>query len=331
MNQSLKRLLPVVLAIGLLTYALKDISFAELGQQFRKANYSWILLTLLLTVLTHVIRGKRWQQALIALGYQSTTFRTTIAMQSGGIASMIVPGSGELTRCATIQRTDGVPFSQSVGSVVAERVLDLLMVCLLLLVTFAVELRRMQQYLSSLTFVKPGVFWSSLLVGGLFAGFILYRIWQLPVVQGHALTTKIKGFGRGLGEGFFAVRRLHNPALFISLTVLVQVIGLISTYLMLLSLEITGSLPFTAAFTVMAVASIGGLAVPTQGGVGTYHFFVSRALTLYGLSLEDAVVAATFMHAVGFAVNIVLSSVSFLIVPFLVSQKKEDAQPVSES
>lgn len=320
--RAIKSILPVSIATALLLYVLKDISLLSIVQTLQQANQGWILLAISLVSSTYLLRGKRWQQALAALGYQSTTFRATVAMQSGTIPSMIIPGSGELTRCATIQRTDGVPFSHSVGSVVAERVLDLLMLVVLLIVTFVVELRRMQEYLAALSFVKTGVFWGSLLLGGILAGFILYRIWLLPFVQGHPFTARVKGFTRGLGEGFLAIRRLPSPALFIGLTVSVQVLGLVSTYFMFLSLGITELLPFTAALTVMAVASIGGLAVPTQGGIGTYHFFVSRALTLYGLSDQDAVVAATFMHAVGFAINLLLSSISFLIIPFLVTTKE---------
>ena len=151
MNKLVKQVLPVLLAIGLLTYALKGISFTDIGQQFRQANYGWIGLMVGLSVLNYIIRGKRWQQALLALGHQSTIFRATVAMQSGMVASMIIPGSGEITRCATIGRTDGVPLSHAVGSVVAERVLDLIMLAGLIMLTFVFELARMQTYLASLT------------------------------------------------------------------------------------------------------------------------------------------------------------------------------------
>lgn len=331
MNQLMKRLLPIALAIGLLVYALKDISFSDIGQQFQQADYGWIGAVMLLTVFIYIIRGKRWQQALLALGYQSTAFRATVAMQSGMVASMIVPGSGELTRCATIRRTDGVPLSHAMGSVVAERILDLLMLGLLLILAFILELSRMQAYLASLTFIKPGTLMGIILGGLLIVGIGAYFIWQLPAVQNHPLSIKIKGFSRGLSEGFLAIRKLPSPALFVSLTLLSQFVGWLSTYFLLLSLDITQSLPPTAALTIMTVASIGGLAVPTQGGIGTYHFFVSRALVLYGLTLEEGVVAATFMHAVGLGTNILLSSISFLIVPFLVSKRKETAESVPEA
>jgi glycosyltransferase 2 family protein len=331
MNRLLKRLLPIGLSIGLLAYALKDISFSDIGQQFEQAKYGWIGLVVILIILSYILRGKRWQQALLALGHQPTTFRATVAMQSGLVASMIVPGSGELTRCATIGRTDGVPLSHAVGSVVAERVLDLIMLGLLLLLAFVLELSRMQAYLASLTFVKPGLFVGVFLAVILLGGIGIYFIWQLPSVRNQPLVAKIRGFSRGLGEGFLAIRRLPNPTLFVVLTLLGQFVGWLSTYILLLALDSTQSLPPTAALTIMTVASIGGLAVPTQGGIGTYHFFVSRALVLYGLTLEEGVVAATFMHAVGLGTNLLLSSISFMIVPFLVSQRQKATESVRES
>lgn len=71
----------------------------------------------------------------------------------------------------------------------------------------------------------------------------------------------------------------------------------------------------------MAVSSLGGLAVPTQGGIGTYHFLVSRALVLYGFTSAEGAVVATFLHAVGFGINLVLSSVSFLVLPILITSR----------
>ncbi len=251
-------------------------------------------------------------------------------MQSGSIASMIVPGSGELTRCATIGRTDAVPMAHSVGSVVAERVLDVLMLCIVILLAFVLELSRMQEYLRSFRLMKPGLTAAVLLISSLVVGYIVYRIWRLPIVQKHPLSSRIKGFGQGVSEGFMAIRQLPSPLLFIGLTLASQVLAWLTIVLLLRSLESTNTLPATAALTILAVSSIGGLAVPTQGGIGTYHFFVSRALVLYGLALPEAVVAATFMHAVSLGVNLILSSISFLVIPFLVN-RKNNPQPVTES
>jgi uncharacterized membrane protein YbhN (UPF0104 family) len=119
MTHFLKRFLPLGLGILLLIYALRNVSVSAIRQQFQLADYRWILLVGLLTVITFLVRGARSRQPLLALGYNPTTFRVTIALLAGTLAGMIIPGSGELTRCATLQRTDGVSFSQAVGAVLA--------------------------------------------------------------------------------------------------------------------------------------------------------------------------------------------------------------------
>lgn len=323
----IRRGLPLLLAVALLWYALKDISFGAIWEQFQRAKYSLIALVGLLIIGNYVVRGKRWQQPLWVLGYRPTVFRTTVAMQTGIIASMIIIGSGELTRCVTLQRTDGIPVSQGVGSVVAERIIDLFMLAALLLLTFMLEFSRMQTYLTGLALNVPGPYLVLVTLAGLtIAGATGWWLLRLPAVQQHPLTLKITGIFQGFSQGFMTIRQLPRPGLFVLLTVLSQVIVWLATYVLLLAVDSTHNLPPTAALTILAVASLGGLAVPTQGGIGTYHFLVSRALVLYGFTTAEGVVVATFMHAVGFGINLLLSSASFLVVPFLI--RKRAVEPV---
>lgn len=322
MSLRIKRAAPFLLAVALLFYALKDISFRAIGNQFRQANYALIGAVGLVTVVSYVLRGKRWQQPLLALGYQPTTLRTTVAMQTGVVSSMIVLGSGELTRCATLQRTDGVPLAQGLGSVVAERIIDLLMLVLVLMITVLLEFGRMRRYLSGITLAVPDTY--LLIAGaGLLVGAGVLSWWALrnPAVRQHPFTAKVLNGLAGFRRGFWAIRQLPRPGLFVGLTLLHQGLAWLGTYLLLRSLDSTHHLPPTAALTILAVSSLGGLAIPTQGGIGTYHFLVSRALVLYGFAPAEGAVVATFLHAIGFGINLILSSVSFLILPTLIAAK----------
>jgi uncharacterized protein (TIRG00374 family) len=325
MNKAfLQRIVPILLAIFLLWYVLKDVPLREIGHQFRLANYGWLSLVGLLTGLFYVLRAARWQLTLQAIGYHPSLFRATVALLAGSLASMIVPGAGELTRCGSLQRTDGVPVSQGIGSVVAERIIDLLMLVVVLLLTVALEFNRAKTYLANLTLALPG---NQLLVAGATLAVIglvvLWRVLTSKRLQANPIMVKLKGMIHGFGQGLMSIRQLPNPGLFIVLTLLIQGFAWFSTYMLLLSTDTTHHLPPTAALTVLAVASLGGLAVPTQGGIGTYHFFVSRALVLYGLSTTQGVAIATFMHAISFGLNLVLSSLSFLILPILVQHRKQ--------
>jgi glycosyltransferase 2 family protein len=320
MKQALTRIGGLALAIGLLAFALRGVSMAQLAGQFQRADYRLVGVYVLVTLLIYWVRSKRWQQSLLALGYQPSVFRGMVAMQSGMVAAMIVPGAGELTRCLTLQRTDHVPIAQSLGSVVAERVIDLALLPLTLLITFVLQIDLMQTFVAGLSLRRPDLWLAGLLLTGASGLGLLFWLWQQPAVRRHPLAVRIGKFVRGFGEGFLVIRRLPNPALFIGLTVLSQVLAWLSLYLLMLALDTTRALPPVAPLTVLAVASVGGLAVPTQASLGTFHLLAGRALMLYGLSATEGTTVATFIHTVGFGINLIVNGFSFLLVPLLVRQ-----------
>ncbi|WP_080237779.1 lysylphosphatidylglycerol synthase transmembrane domain-containing protein [Spirosoma rigui] len=331
MNKPLfRQLASIALAIGLLYYVLKDVPLTELARQFRRANYYWLALVGILISLYHLTRALRWQLTLQALGYRPSLFRTVIALLAGTLASMIVPGAGELTRCGTLQRTDGVPIAQGIGSVVAERVIDLVMLALLIGLTLLLAFDRVGQYIVNLLaplqdrfalFSRSGVLAGVLVMGLAILAGILYGLARQEVIRQHTLTRRLLGIGRDVGQGFMGIRQLQQPGLFVTLTVLSNVWVFLITYVLFFASPQTTTLPPTAALTVLTVSSLGGLAVPTQGGLGTYHFLVSRVLMLYGLNETGAVITATFLHAVQMGFSLLLSSLSFFILPLLLRQR----------
>ncbi|GAB2571253.1 lysylphosphatidylglycerol synthase transmembrane domain-containing protein [Spirosoma areae] len=340
MNKAfVRQVVPVILAIGLLWYVLKDVPLAELALQFSRADYRWLAVVGLVAGLYHLTRAARWQLTLQALGYHPSLFRTAVALLAGSLASMLIPGAGELTRCGTLQRTDGIPLAQSLGSVVAERVVDLVMLVVLIGLTLVFEFKRVGQYIIALltpllTRIAPNGQSTLVLVGLLIFGLLLlglsYVLFRNQAVRQHPFMIRILRIGRDTGRGFMAIRQLEHPGLFIGLTVAGYVLAFLTTYLLFFATASTVALPLTAALTILTVSSLGGLAVPTQGGIGTYHFLVSRVLVLYGFTPAEGAVVATFLHAVGVGINLILSSASFLIVPFLLRQRsKQVEKPVA--
>jgi len=334
-NTLVRQVLPIGLAVGLLWYVLKDVPLTELTDQFRRADYRWLVLVGGLVVLYHLTRAVRWQLTLQALGYQPSLFRTTVALLAGTMASMIVPGAGELTRCGTIRRTDGVPMAQGIGSVVAERVIDLLLLVGLIGLTLLLEFDRVGQYIGNLLTPVRAQLTSAgqsdwltgvVLVGVLIMGGLLYWLAQQQAVRRHRFIIRLVGIGRDVGRGFAGIRQLRRPVLFVALAVMTEVLLFLMTYVLFFASPQTSGLPPSAALTILTVSSLGGLFVPTQGGLGTYHFLVSRVLMLYGLNETDSILVATFLHAVQVGFSLLLGSLSFLIVPVLIRQRSRQAQ-----
>jgi uncharacterized protein (TIRG00374 family) len=325
-----RQALPVILAAGLLWYVLKDIPLAELGAQFRQANYRWLAVVGLVIGLYHLTRAARWQLTLQALGYRPSLFRTTVALLAGTMASMIIPGAGELTRCGTLQRTDDIPIAQGLGSVVAERVIDLLMLGVLMGLTLFLEFKRVGQYIAdlltpTLTRITAGGQSRPILIGLLFIVILLtgigYGLFNNQSFRQHPLAKRIGAIGRNVGTGFMAIRKLKQPGLFIGLTLAGYLLAFLTTYLLFFASTQTRAFPPSAALTILTVSSLGGIAVPTQGGMGTYHFLVSRVLMLYGMSKTASVVLATFFHAAQTGFSLLFSSLSFLLIPILIQHK----------
>ncbi|MVM40047.1 UPF0104 family protein [Spirosoma sp. HMF3257] len=334
-----RRAVPIMLALGLLWYVLKDVPLTALAAQFRQADSRWLLLAGLLIVIFHLVRAARWQLALQALGFYPSLFRTAMALLAGTLASMLVPGAGELTRCGTLQRTDGVPLAQGFGSVVAERIVDLLMLVVVIGLTVLLEFKRAGQYILDLLSPLVNRFTTSgqstpLLIVALLSVFtllvLLYWLLRSAAFWQHRLVIRVVNIAHDVKRGFLSIQQLKRPGLFIMLTGISYGLIFLTTYTLFFALPQTSTLPPNAALTILTVSSLGGLAVPTQGGIGTYHFLVSRALVLYGMSLTDGVIVATFLHAIQTGFSLLLSSMSFLIIPILITnrQKKQEADLV---
>ncbi len=337
MNKYIKKIFLIGIALAIVFYTLKDISLEDLMQKIGQADFRAVILVGLITLFTYILRAERWRQVLKPLGYSPSLFRATIAVQTGIIASLIVPASGELTRCISLQRTDNVPISHGLGSVIAERVLDIIVLVLMLLLTVLLEFKRMKSFLIEifsfefhpLLIILAVVVCTALILVVLKLN-ARYKNTPKSTWIDYPIVKKILGAGNGLWMGFISLRKLERPVWFIVLTLLNQVMACLVTYVLLQSLEMTQSLPVTATLTILSVISIGGFAVPTQGSIGTYHFLVSRTLLLYGLSLSDGVIIATFMHAVQFLIGILLSGASLLILPLIIPNQNKFAKHKEE-
>ncbi len=167
------------------------------------------------------------------------------------------------------------------------------------------------------------------MLGAGIAGALLYWLNQKQAIRQHPLTTRLLGIGRGVGKGFMGIRQLKQPSLFVALTLLTEVLLFLITYVLFFASSQTSTLPPIAGLTILTVSSVGGLAVPTQGGLGTYHFLVSRVLMLYGMNETNGVVVATFLHAVQVGFSLLLSSLSFLIVPILIRQRAKKLEKLA--
>ncbi len=327
MKFSVKTALFLLFSLGLLAFALRNIQWSDIRGQFAQARYGWLLPLALSIVATFGLRAARWRLALQALGYRPSLFHATVAVSAGNLASLIIPGAGELTRCGTLQRTDGIPLAQGVGSVVAERLVDVGMLLVLLVLTLTLEYQRLFTVFSDLLTARfqamPGWLWPVMTGLILLASGLI--IWWL--IRPASAANAVPGLWQRFGEGLLGLRRLPHPAWYVALSILIYFVSFLTMYFAGLATPQFLSNP-RIGLSLLTIGSVGGLAVPTQGGVGTYHVLFALVLGLYGFGHAPALAMATFIHAVVMGLSLIVSGLSFLLIPFLLNRREQKTAPV---
>ena len=93
----------------MLYLAFKDISLSKLAEDFRNAKYSWVVLSLFIGLLSHIIRAYRWNLLIRPLGYKPGLLNSYFAVTIGYLANFAFPRLGEVTRCASLSKTEKIP------------------------------------------------------------------------------------------------------------------------------------------------------------------------------------------------------------------------------
>lgn len=319
-----KYLISLALAGGLLwfTFNQSHLDAGDLWAKIRAADYRWVLLSAVLTFVAHWSRAERWRILLEpVVAQRPTSLEATVSVLTGYLANLALPRAGEVARCGTLYRLAAVPVNVSFGTVVAERLFDLLMLVLLLGVTFVLEFDRLSQFFAEFLGGKlptgssgSGVlaFAGTVLVGlGLLAWFLFTR--YRDALGRHPLYQKVQAFAQGLLAGLLSVRKLRRPGAFVFHTLLIWTMYYLMSYTLFFAMPATADLGPITGLTILVVGTL-GMAAPTPGGIGSFHLLVGQVALLYGLTSQDGQVLATFIHGVSTVMIIILGVLALLVV-----------------
>ncbi|XOV92883.1 MAG: lysylphosphatidylglycerol synthase transmembrane domain-containing protein [Bacteroidota bacterium] len=311
----LKYILPVGIAVILLYFAFQNVDFNEFWNKAKLVNYWWVLGSIALSYLAYMLRSYRWNLLLKPLGYPHlTTNRTNVAVLIGYLANLAFPRLGEVTRCGILKRNENVPMASSFGSVITERIIDVISLLVLILFTLLIEYDTLITFFSD-TFsgIKniEGLAWK--------AGLILLVV--LTIVGGLILVAirmggRFKELVRQLIEGMLSLRKVQNFPAFIISTILLWVVYYYMSYIIVFALPETAGLTWQAGVMLLVTSGI-ALSIPVQGGFGTYHTMVSGMLLFYGIDKTTGVFFATLLHTSQIIAIAVFGGVAVLVSLFL--------------
>ena len=298
LSNILKIVLPLLIAGGILYYMYRDFDFAEAKHIFlHEMNIWWLLATVIPITLSHVMRGLRWLITLEPLGYRPKAADSIDSIFIAYASNILIPRVGEVSRCAVLTKYDGVPFSKALGTLVAERLVDMLLVVLFVctvLVTqmgvfasFFAETGTNEDALVAL-FTSPKTYLVSI-------GTVTTIVVLWLVLRKTAFYAKMMKQVRNFVDGLLSLRTMRRKGLFLFYTIGIWVCYFLEFYLAFFCFPFSAELGMVKAMIIFAAISL-AIIIPTPNGAGPWHFVVISMMTLFGVSQTDASSFALIVH-----------------------------------
>jgi glycosyltransferase 2 family protein len=311
----------LILLVGgfFLYFVFRDTNWNELFQKMSGANFNWLAIGVLISLISHWLRAYRATLLYEAMQYKISTTHSFYAVLIGYMMNYIIPRAGEVSRCAALRKTDDMPVEKSLGTVVTERIVDLALLLIILGAIFLLKFDLLTAFVkdtlaNNAEEATSSTFnWKYLIIIGLGISATLLFILRKKLVKSK-LFVKIFELIQGFGDGLLSIRHVKNPLLFVLLSVLIWVGYILMMYFCLFALEATAYLSFTDCLVVFAIGTL-GIVLPAPGaGAGTYHFFVMQSLLLFSIPKEDGIAYATMVHGIQMIVLLILGALASLLV-----------------
>lgn len=307
---------------GLVWLSIHNIPDSEIEttkQSFRNADYFIVTLSAIISILAHVVRAWRWNSMLQPLGHSITFKNSFAAVMIGYVVNYAVPRGGELSRCGVATQYEKVPFAAALGTVITERIVDVLMLLVLFLITLAVQFSELtgltHKYVLDPLALKLSSNKNLLYIA--IAGLVLLvaAILVLRKKLKAMLTGKMGAMLKNFGDGLKSVKDVKSPALFAVQSFLIWFLYFLSLYVCFWCFEETRVLGIKPALSVLLFGTLGVAISP--GGVGAYQIIATQVLLFYGVSNSISISFPWIVWGAQFIAIIVIGALCFLLLPLL--------------
>ncbi len=283
MKPKIKRILtialPLLLGVLLVWYSLSQISIEELLKYFKKADYTWIFLGMFLGLLSHLSRAYRWQFQLEPMGYNIKLGNSIMAVFATYLINYTIPRAGEVARASILTNYEGIPFEKGFGTIVAERIADMIVMLGIIAVTLFLQFDFIYDFLIE----KFNPTKIAIAIGILIVSMFLFL--RFIKKSPSKIALKIKGFVSGLVEGALSIFKMKKKWAFIFHTLFIWTMYVLMFYVTSFALEEMYDVPFAAILIGFIAASFSIAA--TNGGIGSYPEAIVLVFTTLFFLPED--------------------------------------------
>lgn len=272
------------------------------------ADLKWVFLSIFIGILSHFSRAIRWGYLLKPLGHRPKLFNSFLIVLISYFANILVLRSGEFLRATALNTYEKVPFEKGFGTIVTERIIDVLMLLLIIAIALFLQTEIILELLD-----KNGI--------GLFGSLAILCIGILGLIIGIKLikkssasfAIKIKNFLAGMLEGVLSILKMENKGAFIFHSIFIWVCYIAMFWVIKFTVLETIHLPL-GAFLVAFVAGAFAMAA-TNGGLGFFPIAVSAALLVYDVDDNAGKAYGWIMWTAQTAMVVIFGAISFILLP----------------
>lgn len=292
----------------------------KLVGDFKSCNWFWLFVILFIYMFSCVFRAWRWQMLFVPLGYKASFSNAFMAIMIGYFANLGLPRLGEAMRAGLFAKYDDVPVEKVFGTIVTDRIVDIVCLFVFLILTAPFSYRPILTYIQnnqSLDSLLSDLNWGGILLGFLAVAIFIITVWRGSYFEQSKVYKKLVSILNGFKEGVFSIFKLENPGLFTMHSIGIWVCYYFMTYLTFNAYEPTAHLGPQEGLITFIFGTL-GILFPSPGGMGSYHFMVMESLSIFNI---DSIESFSFANIIYFAImvfgNVVFGILSLIFMPIL--------------
>lgn len=302
----IKVLLPLAFGIGIIWFILQKVDMQLLIDTVKSGiNWTWVVISWAFALLANVVRGIRWRQQLRTVDVNPSLHEMSISFFGNYGMNLVFPRLGEFWRCNYIAQNNRKPFSTIAGTILSERLCDILCSSFLILLALVLEGRVLVKFFfddeskaeaiaAAGGEVRPATnavmpTWAWVLVV-LVTLFVLARVFR-PKLRKMSIYQSLVSIGKNMWHGFLSLKDLPNVWSYVFWSALIWFLYFLNTLTQFYFFDFTSHLGLLACLTVFVMGTMSQL-LPIQGGLGAWQAMVIFALLQYGIDNQHAIIFA---------------------------------------
>lgn len=273
--------IPLLLSVALLYYIYSDENLEEQIAYIKNANFLWLFLPVLLALFSNLFRALRWKMLIKASGLQVSLLNAFLAVLVGYFANFLLPRAGEVARCGVLKKYASLSFTTVLGTVVTERIFDVIMTAIIMMLAFVLEFGMLSSLVEDanlpsklmMILTNPFVIVMVLILIAVLVSFFKFRNQSKLYEKGRESFRKFK-------LGMLSAKDVDNKFLFGLYTILIFACYYLMLHFSFWAFDFSKDITFSQGLVIYVMGALGIIA-PVQGGIGAWHFMTIQAMVFY--------------------------------------------------